>query len=200
MVSHKSLLLLAITFSVVISLVNVKAHYVPEDGTSSEETSDEDRSKFSQFFEDVKCGINHGAKKIKEGATTAYNYLKSKIAPGSNASPAEFPANVTEIFINDDKTPLAPMPSIPPIPVKPSTNVPVNTAPVTFPAVPATARDLPIWDIDVRSFINDTDDKFPQVPSSTPEISLDDRALFDVPGFCPDGEMKDRSGRCRKIS
>lgn len=208
MISKQVLMILAIAFCVVISVTNVKSHYVPDYdqyyNVSSEEddSNEQGTSKVAEFFDNIKCGLSHGAKKIKDGFTSGYEYIKKKLTPGSttDASPseAEVPANVTEI----DLKPIVPVAPIAPVPSSPPTSV--NNGPVTFPTV-ATARSEgpPVWDIDVRAFINETDDKFPEavIESTTPvNISLDDRALFDAPSFCPDGQMKDRNGRCRKIS
>ncbi|XP_059617644.1 uncharacterized protein LOC132262390 [Phlebotomus argentipes] len=186
----KRLLLIVITFSVVISIV--KAHYIPDDDhdhhhdhDSSEER--DEASGVSGFFENIKCGIVHGAKKIKDGVTSGYNYVKGKLTPGSatEVPVVAVPANVTEIFPTP-KTPMAPYPS---------------EVPLTIPT--STVDERLVWEIDVRAFINETDERFPDtvIASTTPaNISLDDRSLFDAPSFCPDGEKKDRNGRCRKIS
>ncbi|GAB0089323.1 hypothetical protein DMENIID0001_038430 [Sergentomyia squamirostris] len=202
MVDKKVFMLIVITFSVVVSLSTVKAHYIPdgEHESSEEDYSREEPSKVSEFFENIKCGISHGAKKIRDGVVSGYDYIKDKISPKSKPEVviAEVPANVSEV-IPTMSTKLAPMPAVPTVPVVPADQ------PIT---IPTSTTDIPppVWDfalIDVRAMINDTDDTFGGdniISTSTPNITLDNRNLFDAPSYCKDGELKDRTGRCRKVA
>lgn len=181
---------------------------------SDGDDTDQEHSSVSDFFHNVGCSIRSGAKKVKDGVETGYNFIKDKVksvADGDDDDEKEVQAEVQKdgddgqgqitVLVDSSKAmeSVKPILSVAPIDTsKLSGNdqpvVSVVSADSAKPIVEAARSADP--NIDVRITFRDDE----ELNANRGNVSLDDRAALNAPATCDTpGHSKDKNGICRSL-
>lgn len=148
--------------------------------------SDSVATSVSNFFTDVGCTLQSGAKTVKERVQSGYQFLKQKITNDNSETTNPIEINNKPNGQPDDyghpRIPLAPeeykfIEQLPNVPLAPEEDRIVFNGPIET----STQQIQPI------------------VPTTPAAFSLDDRIALTAPTICRKGERLEND-RCRKVS
>lgn len=178
---------------------------------SDGDDSDEEHSSVSDFFHNVGCSIRSGAKKVKDGVETGYNFIKDKVksvTDGDDDEGKEVQAEVVKAGrdgqsqIPIDSSPIdsskamesvKPLLSVAPIDTSKLSGIDQSVGTTKPIAEGARSADP---NIDVRITFRDDE----ELNANRGNVSLDDRAALNAPATCDTpGHSKDKNGICRSL-